>query len=340
MRSSPPFVATRFPDSDQQAYVMWQPGARYARQMRAPRLAFAAAYIAVYDAKPHRAAPASVFSTGFFAWMNHTLALAISIVLLAGCAAAPEPVKPPEEASVEPVEPQPEPEVVETPKPPSTPLLTGPAAKEQAGKLLRQAFESLNDGNEQKARGELEEARRLEPDNRQVACLMRGIAADPVAALGRDSTPYTVRPGELLGRIAQRALGDVCEFYLLARYNQIRVPKALAAGQVIRIPGKVALAPEAPVAKPAPEAAPVEAPPPVSKPAAPDPAVTKAAEEKKRRALIERHHRNAQAAFRRQDLATAIKEWDRVLEIDPGNELARARRQEALDLARRLKQIK
>ena len=272
--------------------------------------------------------------------MNRILALAIAVAVLAGCAAAPEPVKPPEEPPPEPAQPEAEP--VDTPKPPPAPLLTGPAAKEQAHKLLRQAFESLNDGNEQKARAELEEARRLEPDNRQAACLMRGITADPVATLGRESTPYTVRPGELLGRIAQRALGDVCEFYILARYNQIRVPKALAAGQVIRIPGKVALAPEAPVAKPAPEPAPpVEAPPrPVSKPAAPDPAVTKAAEEKKRRALIERHHRNAQAAFRRQDLTTAIKEWDRVLELDPGNELAQARRQEALDLSRRLQQIK
>ena len=271
--------------------------------------------------------------------MNRLLAWAIAIALLAGCA-APEPVKPTEEPSPEPPAAQPEPEV-ETPKPAPAPLLTGPAAKEQAHKLLRQAFESLNDGNEQKARAELEEVRRLEPDNKQAACLVRGITADPVATLGRESTSYTVRPGELLGRIAQRALGDVCEFYLLARYNQIRVPKALAAGQVIRIPGKAVLAPEPPVAKPAPEPAPaVEAPPPVSKPAAPDPAVTKAAEDKKRRALIERHHRNAQAAFRRQDLTTAIKEWDRVLELDPGNELAQARRQEALDMSRRLQQIK
>jgi tetratricopeptide (TPR) repeat protein len=280
------------------------------------------------------------FLDGIFARMNRTFALAIAIAVLAGCAATPEPVKPSEEPPPEPAAAEPEPEVVEPPQPAPAPLLTGPAAKEQANKLLRQAFESLDDGNEQKARAELEEALRLEPDNKQAACLMRGISADPVTTLGRESTPYTVRPGELLGRIAQRALGDVCEFYLLARYNQIRVPKALAAGQVIRIPGKVVLAPEAPVATPAPEAAPVEAPPRVGKPAAPDPAATKAAAEKKRRALIERHHRSAQAAFRRQDLATAIKEWDRVLDIDPGNELAQARRQEALDLSRRLKQIK
>ena len=51
-------------------------------------------------------------------------------------------------------------------------------------------------------------------------------------------------------------------------------------------------------------------------------------------------YRAAQAAFRRQDLATAIKEWGRVLELDPNNELARARRQEAIDLERRLKQMK
>jgi tetratricopeptide (TPR) repeat protein len=269
--------------------------------------------------------------------MDRTLALAIGTVLLAGCA-APEPAKPPEAPPPEQVAEPPEPEAVEAPKPPPAPVFTGAAAREQATKLVRQAFDSLNDGNEQKARAELNEARRLEPDNKQAACLLRGITADPVATLGREFTSYTVRPGELLGRIAQRALGDVCEFYLLARYNQIRVPKTLAAGQVIRIPGKVALAPEAPAAKPVPE--PVEPPPSVAKPPAPDPAVTKAAEEKKRRALIERHHRNAQAAFRRQDLATAIKEWDRVLEIDPGNELAQARRQEALDMARRLKQIK
>ena len=275
--------------------------------------------------------------------MNSRIGLAIAILLFAGCAAAPEPVKPPPPPApeAEPVEAPPEPQMTE-PLKPVAPTLTGAAAKEQAHKLLRQAFDSLNEGNEQKARGELDELRQLEPDNKQAACLMRGITADPVTTLGRESTPYTVRPGDLLGRIAQRALGDVCEFYILARYNQIRVPKALAAGQVIRVPGKVVLAPEAP-AVPAPKAVPEPAapppPPPVSKPAAPDPEVVKAAEEKKRRALIDRHHRNAQAAFRRQDLATAIKEWDRVLQIDPTNELAQARKQEALELSRRLKQI-
>jgi hypothetical protein len=137
----------------------------------------------------------------------------------------------------------------------------------------------------------------------------------------------------------------VCEFYILARYNQIKIPKRLAAGQTIRVPGKVALAPpeSAPAAAtqpspvtpasiaPVPEAAPPTSPS-TAKEAQPDEAAKKA--------LIQRHQRNAQAAFRRQDLATSIKEWDRVLELDPRNELAKVRREEALDLARRLKQIK
>jgi hypothetical protein len=52
------------------------------------------------------------------------------------------------------------------------------------------------------------------------------------------------------------------------------------------------------------------------------------------------HARAAQAAFRRQDLATAIREWDQVLALDPGNEFARVKRQEAVELDRRAKQLK
>lgn len=224
-------------------------------------------------------------------------------------------------------------------------MLTGPAARARVQQLIRQVLESLNEGDEERARVDLDEARLLEPDNKIVNCLQRGITADPMTTLGRDSTAYTVQGGETLGRIAQRALGDTCEFYLLARYNQIRVPKQVAAGQVLRIPGKVALgAPDAastrrppePVSQPAAAAPPAQSPAVIeaaSKPTSSTPSTNVKAE-------IERHHRAAQAAFRRQDLATAIKEWGRVLELDPNNELARARRQEAIDLERRLKQMK
>ena len=277
--------------------------------------------------------------------MSRTAAIALGIAILAGCAApqpeAPPLPPPPKEA---PAPPKPE------PAPPVRPAPGSPEAKAQAHQLLRQAFESLNEGDDQKARTELDELRELEPDNKQAACLMKGITADPASALGRQANPYTVRPGESLGSIARRALGDVCEFWLLARYNNIKVPKQLGAGQSIRIPGKVALAPpDAAPAKPAAAPAPV-APPPAEpvKPPAPETAVIKepakpagpSREEIAKQEQIQRHHRNAQAAFRRQDLATAIREWDRVLELDPSNELAQARRQEARDMSRRLKELK
>ncbi|HEX6007518.1 MAG TPA: LysM domain-containing protein [Burkholderiales bacterium] len=288
--------------------------------------------------------------------MNHFLKVVFGSVLIAGCATPPEPVKeaepavPAEQESPPAAEPGPVP-----PKAEVKPLLTGPAARAEAQKRVRHAFELLNDGNEESASSELKYALELEPDNKAAQCLHRGITADPVAILGRESTSYVVRPGESLGRIAQRALGDVCEFYILARYNQLKVPGRLAAGQTIRIPGKVALAPPdaapppASVSSPPPAPAPkpaVEAPaasvPPASAPAAaPSEGKTPRADDAAaKNALIQRHHRNAQAAFRRQDLTTAIREWGRVLEIDPSNELAKVRREEALDLARRLKQIR
>ena len=260
----------------------------------------------------------------------------LSFALLAGCASTPEPVKP----SAEPVaKPEPEaPVVAPAPAPtaPTRPLLTGPAARSEVQRILRQSFDWLDAGEEEKTRPELEYARQLEPDNKQVLCLLRGVTADPLTALGKESTAYTVRPGESLGSIARRAMGDVCEFYILARYNQVKVPKQLSSGQTIRIPGKVVLAP--PTAAEA--AAPKPEPAPVAEPVKPKPTVSPEAEDKARRAEIDRRHRNAQAAYRRQDLNTAIREWDAVLAIDPNNSLALARKQEALDLQRRLENLK
>jgi len=206
--------------------------------------------------------------------------------------------------------------------------------------LLKQAAEQLNEGNEDVARDEIAQALALDPGNKTGSCLQRGLTADPVATLGRDSTNYNVRPGDTLGSIAQRALGDSCEFYLLARFNQVRIPSRLYVGQVLKIPGKVALTAPERTAKPA-EApttdAPARAPGDTPSNFGSSRGAMKAAEVK---AQVERHQRNAIAAFRKQDLATAIKEWDRLLELDPNNDLAKARRQEAIELQRRLDQVK
>jgi tetratricopeptide (TPR) repeat protein len=206
---------------------------------------------------------------------------------------------------------------------------------------LKQAAEQLNEGNEEVAREDITQALTLDPGNKTGTCLLRGLTADPISTLGRDSTSYAVRPGDTLGSIAQRALGDGCEFYLLARYNQIRVPSKLYAGQILKVPGKVALtAPDRtarPAETPANEAA--KTAPSDSAPSnfGSSRGAMRAAEVK---AQIERYQRNAITAFRKQDLTTAIKEWDKLLELDPNNDLAKARRQEAIELQRRLNQVK
>jgi len=115
----------------------------------------------------------------------------------------------------------------------------------------------LQSANVDQARIELKNALGLDPQNKLALSLMRQLDADPIATLGRESFPYTVRPSDTLSRIAGRFLGDVYSFYILARYNGIKVPRQLASGQVIRIPGK------------APPAGQVPPPPPESTPARP-----------------------------------------------------------------------
>src|SRR5215510_2412807 len=183
------------------------------------------------------------------------------VVVLAACTIAgscaqqpkpePPPPAPPPPSVPAPTPPPPPPAPAKPSLPPDFPQPGTAAAKTKAQTLVRQAFELLDQGEEERAKTAAEQAALLDPENKSAACLLRGIRSDPVSTLGRESTSYTVRPGDTLGSIAKRALGDTCEFYLLARYNQIRVPRQLAAGQTIRIPGKVALAPEEP-ARPAP----------------------------------------------------------------------------------------
>ncbi|MGE5339048.1 MAG: LysM peptidoglycan-binding domain-containing protein [Gemmatimonadota bacterium] len=283
---------------------------------------------------------------GTIRYACRALKMRIRLILVAACAAiagcqtpsAPPKTEPPPAAAVAQPPPAPAPETKAVEGPPAG----SPAAKSQAQLLLKQAAEHLNEGNEDAARDEIAQALALDPGNKTGACLQRSLTADPVESLGSESTSYTVRPGDTLGSIAQRALGESCEFYLLARYNQIRVPSRLLAGQVLKLPGKVALAAPERTTKPT-----ETTPEPAAKPAPPADAASShfgstrsAMRSAEIKAQVERHQRNAIAAFRRQDLATAIKEWDHVLELDPRNDLARARRQEAIDLQRRLNQVK
>jgi DNA-binding SARP family transcriptional activator len=61
--------------------------------------------------------------------------------------------------------------------------------------------------------------------------------------------------------------------------------------------------------------------------------------EKLKPELIAAHDRKAREAFRRQDLNASIKEWDRVLELDPNNETARLERQRVEELKKHLEGV-
>ena len=146
--------------------------------------------------------------------------------MLAACASSPKPApdaQPPLAASAP----------MQGPPVPPT-----PAAQQQAQKTALSAVDELEDGHEDEARSVLQRALALDPGNKLALSLMRQLGTDPVTLLGRESFSYTVKAGESLSKIAGRFLGDIYLFYGLARYNDIKVPKQVGGGQVIRVPGK------------------------------------------------------------------------------------------------------
>lgn len=320
--------------------------------------------------------------------------LAAAAAVLAGCA-TPPPSTPatqdtPTRAPTAPApgtEPAPAPMPEPPPPPPPPPPVSGPVPvpqQQQAQKMAMTAVEMLEGGKEEEAKAELQQALSTDPNNRLAQNLLRQITADPIATLGRESFQYTVRSTDTLSRIAGRFLNDIYAFYILARYNDIKVPRQVSAGQVLRIPGKApppgadrdppvrpspppppSVAPSPP---PPPPAAPV-APPPPPAPAEPPPGVkamrsaeaaeragdldralaeynraagmdqagaaAKAADV--RRKLAQRYTQNARAAMAKQDLDGSIRNWDRVLELEPGNDTAKLERQRAVALKEKLK---
>ena len=219
---------------------------------------------------------------------------------------------------------------------------------QEVQRSMSAALDHLQAGQEDQAEAELTRILQSEPNNRLATSLLRQIKDDPVASLGRESFAYRVQPGESLSRIAQRFLNDLHLFYILARYNNIKVPRNLAGGQMIRVPGKAppaassspapaAAAPAAPSVPPPAPAATVGTPP---SPAADAEAAAASRLARQRSEAVARHSRAARAAFAKQDLDAAIKSWDAVLEIDPENRTAQLERQKVLGLKEKLGKVK
>ena len=260
----------------------------------------------------------------------------LSLALLAACAAPKAPPAPPPAPVVVVPAPvvEPTPPVPDTPpQAPAAPALSTPQEVQRA---VMAAIEFLQGGQEEQAVAELRRVLVADPNNRSAQSLMRQMKDDPVAALGRESFAYRVLPGESLSRIAQRFLNDLQQFYILARYNNIKVPRTLAEGQIIRVPGK---APPAQAVASAP--APAAGTEPATEPSPPAiPATSSLTPERQRAETIARHTRDARAAFAKQDLDTAIKSWDAVLKLDPENRTAFLEREKVVGLKEKLGKLK
>lgn len=230
------------------------------------------------------------------------------------------------------------------PAPEPTPAPLPPLAPGAAQRTVVAAAEALQNGDEESARALLLQVLQAEPGHKQASSLLRQITEDPVTLLGKESTSYTVQPGDTLSKIAERSVGDRLMFYALARYNGIKVPKQLPAGTVIRVPGKALAASPTPPPPPSPPASPPPPPPtPAPPPPAPSPlpAAPPAPDPERVKAdNIARHTRAARTAFAQQNLDRAIAEWNEVLALDPENAVALVERKRASDLKERLKTVR
>lgn len=245
----------------------------------------------------------------------------------AGQSTAPAPA--PKPVSTEPAAPVAAPVPAPEPAAPAT-----PAAQQQAQRLAVAAAELLEVGNEEQALVEIQRSLQADPGNRLAQSLLKQIQTDPQTLLGREHFNYRVEPGESLSRIAGRFLKDVHLFYALARYNDIKVPRQLHGGQMIKVPGK-----QPPPAAPSPAPAPTPAPAPaVVPPPAPTPAAVPAPASAPKptqpsvsvEALVQQEYRRGLSLMAQQKPAEAIQAFDRVLDRDPSHANAKLKRAQAV----------
>ncbi|MBP8139626.1 MAG: LysM peptidoglycan-binding domain-containing protein [Burkholderiales bacterium] len=295
------------------------------------------------------------------------IAVAVAVAIaVAGCAS--EGTKPAEpKAQPTPAAAQPAPVDVRPVAAPAVPDVPPAEARPMAAKLALQAVDQLQVGDEASARATIEQALKLDPANDLAKKLLDQINADAQRELGAVYFRYTVQPADTLSKLAQQYMGDRFRFWILAKYNDIGNPSRLGAGQVIKIPGRQPVTPPPPVVEPATRVEPAApAPAPEPKPELADamkrgadlekagnleaayatyvdaaarfPASADAAKKRDaaKVALIRQLDREASQAFQRQNLDLAITKWDRVLELDANNKNARLKREQALDLKKRM----
>lgn len=181
----------------------------------------------------------------------------------------------------------------------------------------------LDQGQEDKAKAELKCLLAAEPGSANAQLLLRHIESDVADLFGKDFRPYsyTLRSNETLSMVAQRVYGSPLHFYALARYNGIKVPRQVGAGQTIRVPSRKPLPPpppQDPKHKPDQRVEPEQDPKPESKPESkpePGPEVRPGPSPAEIAAL----KRKAYGLYHQQNLKGSLQAWGQVLELAPSD---------------------
>lgn len=119
------------------------------------------------------------------------------------------------------------------PSPPSPAITTHKSIK---ALNLHQIIGMLEDGKYADAAIELKYYLIKNPKDPTASNLLKQLTYDPLTMLGSPARKYTVQPGDTLGGIAAKFLGNPLDFVILARYNRIKRSKDLQAGQVLDLP--------------------------------------------------------------------------------------------------------
>jgi hypothetical protein len=192
-----------------------------------------------------------------------------------------------------------------------------PDANRAGRDRIREVIAFLNRGDAASARRELAALLRRQPGNGIARQLLEQIDRDPRELLGSENYSYTLREGETLSTVAQRALGNPMMFYALARYNNIAVPSSAGPGQTILVPGRRPAPPAPP--RPEPRAAPPR-PTPAAPTPAPAPRPVPPAANPARAAQL---RGQGLAAMNAGAINRAVALLRQALSLDPGNGLIR-----------------
>lgn len=228
--------------------------------------------------------------------------------------------------------------------------------KESTGKSgpllsLKQIMHLIENGEHEQARAALETFLAKDPKNQAARNLQIQLTIDPDKALGPAVSTYTIQPGDTLGGLAAKFLGNPMNFVILGRYNDIKRGRDLQVGQTIKIPSlkKLKALPDEPLTRPTQKPT-TEAPTVQSDtakraesstsadgqaaPAAESQTVKTEVAEPKTIIKPESPTEEAKAlaaqqaglaAMQKNQLEEAEKDFSRALAIDPGLELAKTR---------------